>query len=109
MKNGTSTKVKNEARDNPRLVVDKALEIWNERVVTANTSGKKLQQGAFTIMTEDGETAWMVRPLQSGLKFYTEAPFEVKFERPVVEVTTNIVGLEPSQPEVTDTKGKKKK
>lgn len=72
-RDGKAMVVANEAKVNPNLVVDAALAIWQQRNEDFN-SGKvsKLQQGSFSIRTEDGEKTWLVRPLKSGLRFYVE-------------------------------------
>lgn len=93
MKDGTSTKVPNAARDDKRLLAEAALAIWNERVKKAEETGKKLQQGSFSLTTEDGKTSWFVRPLRSGLQFYSKMELEVQFVAPPVKVETKVVGL----------------
>lgn len=92
--NGKAPRVPNAARENPQAVVDIALKVWERRKQTAADSGKKLQQTPFSILTEDGQTAWLVRPRVTGLEFYTKAAFGVEFKQPVAPVETRIVGIE---------------
>jgi len=79
--NGTATKLKKNAT--PREIAQAALEIWKKRQETAATTGKKLQQGPFTVKVEDGPT-YLVRPTVDALVFYAETPeLRVNFQRTV--------------------------
>lgn len=90
--NGTATKL--PAGASHRDVAQAALAVWNKRVETAQTSGKKLQQGPFTIRVTDGET-FLVRPTTDGLIFYSEMPFlRVNFQR---SVKVEVVAPKPSK------------